>query len=189
MEKLNCELQVHSVFGVEQCNFLKICGQKMRALLSPKFNFREKNIMRVTCLVTVFSMVFLSSLVFANGATSYTQVGRYLTEKNGAQVSQCDPLQTVFDVTFPSTVITVGDAIRYLLSNTGYRFVPSKYQSAAVHDLLNQKLSLSDRTMESMTVEQGLLALAGRAYQMLVDPRHRYISYQLRRQYQQLYDN
>ena len=32
-----------------------------------------------------------------------------------------------------------------------------------------------------------VLALAGNAYQMLVDPQHRYISFQLRKQFKQLY--
>jgi type IV pili sensor histidine kinase/response regulator len=135
-------------------------------------------------LIAVFLAVFFSNVAFANG---YTQVGRYLMEKNGAQLSQCDSLQTVFKITFPYTVKTVGDAVKYLLNNTGYIFAPCKYQSVTVRNLLNQKLPLSNRTMGLMTIEQGLSALAGKAYQVLVDPKHKYISYLLRKEYQQLY--
>jgi type IV pili sensor histidine kinase/response regulator len=139
---------------------------------------------KIFSLTAAFLAIFFSNLVFANG---YTQVGRYLLEKNGAQLSQCDPLQTVFKITFPYTVKTVGDAVKYLLNNTGYILVPCKYQSITIRNLLNQKLPLTNRTMGLMTIEQGLSALGGKAYQVLVDPKHKYISYQLRKEYQPLY--
>tara|TARA_R110000868_G_scaffold266583_1_gene525850 strand:- start:64037 stop:64498 length:462 start_codon:yes stop_codon:yes gene_type:complete len=126
------------------------------------------------------------SLAFA-GNTDYTQVGRYSTEQNGALLSQQDPLQTPFQVTFPSTVQTIGDAMTYLLSNTGYNLVDTSYRTATAKALFGQSLPLADRHFGPMTVMQGLSALSGSTYQLLIDPAHRDISFQLKKPYQQLY--
>ncbi len=129
----------------------------------------------------------MMSVFTLTSAKTYTPVGRYLTEQNEASASQTDPLQETFKITFPTTIKTIGKAMTYLLSNTGYSLAPKTYQSTEARDLFQQKLPLSDRQFGVMTVQQGMLALAGNTYQMLIDPERRYISFQLYWQYRKLY--
>lgn len=120
-------------------------------------------------------------------ADGTTEVGRYLTEKNGASVAQRKPLMQTFELTFPGHVQTVGQAITYLLSNTSYQLVPSEERSMEVSVLLTKPLPLSDRHMGTMSVKDALLALAGTPYQLLIDPEHRYVSFQLKPNFRVLY--
>lgn len=143
--------------------------------------------MKVRLLAMVGLSLFMTGIVFAQ--SNSTRVGRYLVEKNGPVRAQSNPLQTTFQLTFPNSVISLHDAINYLLSNTGYNLVSFRYQSSNVRDLLKQRLPLSDRQFGPMTVEQGLLALAGSTEQLLIDPAHRLISFKLKQPYQQLYLN
>ena len=139
-------------------------------------------------LLSVVMGTLIFSSAFATG-NDITRVGRYLVEQNGPEAAQIDPLQEIFSLTFPSTIYSIRDAITYLLSNTGYNLTPIQYQSVNAKSVLKQRLPLSDRQMGPMTVEQGLLALAGNTYQLLTDPEHRLISFQLKKPYQPLYLN
>ena len=115
------------------------------------------------------------------------RVGRYLTVNSSAQTAERTPLSQTFMLRFPGTIQTVGQAMGYLLSNTGYRLLPVKYQSTDVKDLFAQSLPMSDRKMGPMSVQQALLTLAGPAYLMLLDPKHSYVSFMLHRSLQNLY--
>ena len=133
-------------------------------------------------------LIALASLAIASQCyAASTQVGRYLTVSNKPQLYQRDPLQQTFALTFPGRITTVGSAIRYILTKTGYSVLPHKYRNKTVNVLLKQKLPLGDRHLGSTTVIEGLAALAGNSYQVLVDPEHRYISFILKPKYMSLY--
>ena len=123
----------------------------------------------------------------ANVGFSETQVGRYMQVDNSVLPAQIEPLQQVFQITFPATITTVGDAMNFILVNTGYSLVPSKNGSAMIDALLKQPLPLSDRTLGPTTVEQGLSAISGNAYQLIIDPANRLVDFRLRPQYHSIY--
>lgn len=135
--------------------------------------------------------VFLCILLFLmlTSVSAQTQVGRYMTVSNAASISQRDPLQQTFQITFPASIQTVGDAINLVVINTGYQLVPEAAQTKMVKQLLNQALPLSVRSMGPTTVEAGLLALSGSAYQLVIDPAHRLITYRLKPTYASIYQN
>ena len=138
-------------------------------------------------LVVISSLIGLSNQSFAD--VPQAQVGRYLTVNQGASNSQNNPLEQSFMLTIPDTINTVGGAISYILTNTGYRLEPKQYQVKQVKLLLAQPLPLSDRKLGPMTVMQALSALSGPSFwQVLVDPNHRYVSFILRPATQTLYD-
>lgn len=135
-------------------------------------------------LITLISIT--CSSIYAN-IKDATQVGRYLVEKNGAEVSQLNPLKQIFSVTFPSNVYRIKDAVSYLLVNSGYTLASNIHETVDAKNLLNQKLPLSDRQMGPMTIQQGLLALSGNTYQLIIDPERRLVSFKLKKPFEKLY--
>jgi type IV pili sensor histidine kinase/response regulator len=139
-------------------------------------------------LLTIVAAGFIA-MGAANCYANQTQVGRYLTVTEGANVSQSEPLQQSFMLNIPGEINTVGGAMSYLLNNSGFSLLPIKYRDTDTETLLTQKLPLSDRSLGPMTVMQALIALSGDAYVVLVDPQHRYISFMLRPRFQNLYSS
>ena len=121
-------------------------------------------------------------------SASAQQIGRYITIANKPMLYQTDPLEQTASITFPATVLTIKDAVNYLLENTGYKLIPKPYQSKDADELLGQKLPLSDRKFTSVTIKAALLALAGNTYVLLIDPQRRYISFALKPKFKKLYN-
>ena len=84
---------------------------------------------------------------------------------------------------------TVGEAINYILVNTGYRLLPVQLRQKSLQDLLQQKISLANRKLGPITVEEALLVLTGNSYQLLQDPQHHYVSFILKPTIKKLYAN
>ena len=147
---------------------------------------REHKMALLRLIVIIVCSCTITSLSYASDINT-TQVGRYLVEKNGAQLSQVNPLQQIFSITFPSDIYQVKQAVSYLLINSGYNLAPNAQQTSEANYLLNQKLPLSDRQMGPMTIEEALLALAGDKYQLLIDPEKRFVSFKLKKPFENLY--
>ena len=136
---------------------------------------------------TLVSIGLIGIAAATMAAPNSTQVGRYMVEKNIPTESQSEVFNQTFSIQFPSSVQSIGDAMNYVLLNTGYQLVPYKYRTEDVQTLFNQKLPFSDRHMGPITVMVGLLTIAGPQYQLLIDPKHRYVSFMLRSDYKNLY--
>ncbi|HAU1953207.1 TPA: hypothetical protein RGI65_003234, partial [Legionella pneumophila] len=62
---------------------------------------------------TIIGLLALSSLQIQ--AANITQVGRYATVNNQPLAAQINPLKTVQQIHFPSSVQTIGEAVEYWL--------------------------------------------------------------------------
>lgn len=116
-----------------------------------------------------------------------TTIGRYLTVANQALPAQTDPLMQIFQVHFANSVETIGDAMCSLLQHSGYSLVDTNTLSPAAKALLVKPLPQVDRTLGPMSLQDGLLTLAGKPFGLLLDPVHRLISFRLLKAYQSLY--
>lgn len=135
----------------------------------------------------LIAILLLSLLMVGMDFANDVRVGRYETTADTAKDNQVHPLQQVFQLQIPSTVNTVGGAMTYILSNTGYRLPSKNQQSTATQVLLSQPLPLTNRHLGPITVLNALHALAGSSYQVVVDPVNRLISFVLQPQVQPLY--
>jgi type IV pili sensor histidine kinase/response regulator len=115
------------------------------------------------------------------------QTGRYITMAATYTAAQVNPLQETFTLTFPDSINTIGAAMDYVLSNTSYKLLPINRRDDDLQELLKQKLPVADRKLGPITVQDGLIALAGNAYLMLIDPKHRYVSFALKPKFANLY--
>ncbi len=111
--------------------------------------------------------------------TKTTQVGRYLTIKDGATKAEINPLLAVSTFTFPPSVYTVGDAINQVLATTGYQLAPKL--SPQVTKTLNQPLPLADRKLGPMRIQTALEVLMGaEVYTLQRDPLNRLVNFKIR---------
>lgn len=132
------------------------------------------------------SLLTLSTACFAEDA-NLTLLGRFLAVENKPLVAQHDLLQQTFQVHFPYSVKTIGQAINYLLRFSGYSLVNANQLSTDANHLLQLPLPNVGRTLGPLSLEKGLETLVGDPFQLLVDPVHRQVSFQLKSAYQLLF--
>src|SRR3990167_2701727 len=100
-------------------------------------------------------------------------IGRYLSVVAKPQDDQMRLLQQQIQIKFPQNVLTLKQAIQFVLQFSGYRLCNDSELSQSVEEMLNQPLPEVDRTFGPMTLEQGLQTLAGNMFYLLVDPVNR----------------
>lgn len=103
--------------------------------------------------------------------------GRYRLVELQANADQRDLLTQVVDITVPQTasqqVVTVADAMRYVLLNSGYRLCDDQ----SVHPFNALPLPLAHYRLGPVTLKEALAVLAGPGWQMQVDQQRRVICF------------
>lgn len=103
--------------------------------------------------------------------------GRYRLVELQANAGQRDLLAQVMDITVPQAAsqqaVTVADAMRYVLLNSGYRLCDDK----SVHPFNALPLPLAHYRLGPVTLKEALAVLAGPGWQMQVDQQRRVICF------------
>ncbi len=107
------------------------------------------------------------------------RIGRYATLEPVATSQQSDVLSAVITVNFPDQISTVGDAIRHLLHQSGYRLAALEASDPNLPMLLDLPLPLVHRRLGPITLDNALMTLAGPVWDLVVDPVHRLVSFDL----------
>ncbi|HAT1762272.1 TPA: hypothetical protein I8Y99_000696 [Legionella pneumophila] len=112
-------------------------------------------------MLKLFVVSSLSLLSLQLNAGNITQVGRYASVKNQALSAQINPLKTVQQVHFPSTVQTIGQAVEHWLAYSGFHLAAKDKQSPSLQMVLKQPLPQVDRHLGPLTISDGLAVLVG----------------------------
>jgi len=107
------------------------------------------------------------------------QVGRYSTLPAMPTVAQADLLATTITLSVPERIVTVGEAVQYLLQRSGYRLATAPVIAPETADLLTLPLPAVHRHLGPITLAQALETLVGPAFRLVHDPVHRLISFEL----------
>lgn len=103
--------------------------------------------------------------------------GRYRLVELQANAGQRDLLAQVVDITVPQATgqqaVTVADAMRYVLLNSGYQLCDDK----SVHPFNALPLPLAHYRMGPVMLKEALAVLAGPGWQMQVEPQRRVICF------------
>lgn len=117
-------------------------------------------------------------------AQNITQIERYASVDNKPSAAQLNPLLTVAQVHFPKDVQTVGEALNYWISYSGYRLVDEAKLSSDVREVLKQQLPQADRNLGPLSIKSGLQVLMGNdVFDLVCDPLHRMVSFELKKKY------
>jgi len=110
---------------------------------------------------------------------SSLQLSRYVNLLPGPTKAQRNPLHMVLpNVTFQTHIKSVGQAIHFLLKNTGYKLT-RHHPDRRVFQMFRLSLPKIHRRMGPLTLEQALKTLSGEPWILAVDPINRLVSFQL----------
>ncbi|HBI21190.1 MAG TPA: hypothetical protein DDY37_01145 [Legionella sp.] len=116
-------------------------------------------------------------------AANVTQINRYATVANQPLASQVNPLLTVQQMHFPQTVSNVGDAIVYWLQYSGFKLADESRLLPVFKVLMTQPLPQVDRNFGPLTIQDGLVVLAGQQeFTLVQNPLTRTVNFKLKRQ-------
>jgi len=139
-----------------------------------------------TLLLT--GLVAMLSINVANAASDYSDtqfvVHRYTNVTAVPTAAQQNLMHVVVQLVFPPEVQTVGDAINYALSRSGYRLAPNMKRDIGMGILASQPLPTVDRRLGPVSLQDALIALAGPAYDMNVNDLMRTIAFVVKKKYQ-----
>ena len=107
------------------------------------------------------------------------QVGRYSMLSATPTEAQADLLATTIKVQLPKRIHTIGEAIRYLLQRSGFRLAASEAMAPEMRVLFDLPLPAVHRELGPISLRQALETLAGPAFQLVQDPIHRLIAFEL----------
>lgn len=107
------------------------------------------------------------------------QTGRYSYIKNIPPNDQLNPLKVVIKTKIPQSANTVQDAVEFLLARSGYSLADERVMSAETKSLLLLPLPHIHRKLGPMTLDKALSTLSGESFELVIDPVHRKVSYEL----------
>ena len=139
----------------------------------------ENSVMKKPFLLTV-PLILIGSASYADGIY---RIGRYTTIDPVATSQQSDVLSVVVNANFPDQSETVGDAIRNVLERSGYRLAAFEASDPNLPILLDLPLPLVHHRLGPIMIDNALMTLAGPAWDLVVDPVHRLVSFELLEQY------
>ena len=128
-------------------------------------------------------LLSLSTHTVAEDQVKKVSVGRYSVSKVEPRQEQKKLLGVVTTIRFSENIKTVGDAINYLLTRPGYRLAPLSNSDPKLPILLNSPLPEIHRSFENSSVSQILKTLSTDVWELINDPVHRYVSFELSDQY------
>ena len=120
----------------------------------------------------------ICTVASVNLPASDIQVGRYSLFATTPTEAQADPLQATITVQFPESVRTVGEAVRHLLQQSGYRLAGPDAAGPESAYLFALALPAVQRSLGPMPLKRALETLAGPAFRLVEDPVHRLIAFE-----------
>ncbi|MEL0587559.1 MAG: pili assembly chaperone [Candidatus Thiodiazotropha sp. (ex. Lucinoma kazani)] len=135
--------------------------------------------MKKHSLLTV-SLLLIVSASYADGIY---RVGRYTAIDPVATSQQSDVLSVVVTMNFPDQITTVGGAIQHLLHRSGYRLAALEASDPNIPTLLDLPLPSVHRRLGPIKIDNALRTLSGPAWDLVVDPVHRLVSFDLLESY------
>jgi conjugative transfer region protein (TIGR03748 family) len=120
----------------------------------------------------------ICSVASVNLQASDIQVGRYSLFATTPTEAQADPLQAMITVQFPDRIRIVGDAVKHLLQQSGYRLAGSEATGPTTAYLMALPLPTVHRRVGPMPLNRALETLAGPAFRLVEDPVHRLVTFE-----------
>ena len=121
----------------------------------------------------------ISSASSVSSIGTEVRVARYSLRGLQASRSQRDPMSALVQVRFAPRVRKVGEALAQVLLGSGYQLASADRQSAYFGLLKNVELPAVHRELGPMTLREALKILAGAHWDLVEDPVHRLVAFDL----------
>lgn len=133
--------------------------------------------------------VIALALSSASALAEAVRTDRYTLVYPTATAAELDPLSVNVKMDFPPTVKTVGDAVDFVLLNSGWQITNDLANGNALAITLKRPLPLVHRNMSLMPLRTALHTLVGSQYIPVEDPIRRIYSFDLKEEYRGLLTN
>ena len=124
------------------------------------------------------ALAVLGLVSYSVASAVEVQVGRYATLPALPTQAQIQLLSAIVNVAFPTSVITVGQAVDHLLQTSGYRLSHQGASEPIRETLLGLPLPEPHRVLGPIPLQTALETLAGPAFRLVEDPVHRLVSFE-----------
>lgn len=129
----------------------------------------------------VIGILLMSSVVQADTVP----VGRYINLAPVATSEQADLLSVIVTVSFNQYINTVGQALEHVLLRSGYRLADLTISDPNLPILLSRPLPDVHKGLGPIRLDGALKTLAGPAWDLIIDPVHRLVSFELLAKYKE----
>ena len=126
-----------------------------------------------------FSILCLLLLVTLSSVAETSRVGRYYSVNNEAVEAHYFPLHELKSINIPSSTVSIGKAVDYILQGTGYAQAQRSARSTDDFALMAKPLASINREFDNVTVLEMLRAVAGLGYVVIVDPLNKLIAFEV----------
>lgn len=134
-----------------------------------------------------FIVFFLLSFLTFQSLAAETQIGRYTTEISKPSFAQKNLLSTQLDIKFPQSVVTVKEAIEYLLEPSGYRLAIGDDLDPDIVLLYRQILPQVHRRLTSISLADALQVLGTDVWMLQSNPVLRTVTFRLNEEVRERY--
>jgi len=114
----------------------------------------------------------------ATSSKNVTQINRYSVVVNEPTAGQRDLLLATAAIAIPDNIESIGDALHWMLQDSGYRLASDLALSDEVHAMLKLSLPAVHRQFEPMPLRAVVELLVGPAFHIVQDPVHRLLSFE-----------
>jgi len=128
--------------------------------------------------------LFMASPGYASD--NFVQTDRYTKIKIAPKAEQLAPLDVVVDVKFPMQIITIENAIHYLLEESGFELIQKELRPKEMSIMLANRLPAVHRDLTPMMLKDALNVLLGKHFRLIYDPLRRKVSFVLLQEYKGL---
>ena len=128
--------------------------------------------------VAITSNVALAASQSATPRKTVTQIDRYSIVVVAPTAVQRDLLAETTAIAIPNDIEILGDALRWLLRDSGYRLADDRVLSDDVHAMLTLPLPAAHRQFEAMPLRVVVELIVGPAFHIVQDPIHRLLAFE-----------
>ena len=146
-------------------------------------------------LILVIFLPLLSLQAFGHSTESNRtsreeySVGRYSSVSTEPTQAQMDLLAVIIEIRFPQSINSVGQALENMLVNSGFRLAELSAADPSLSILLNSPLPNVHRSLGPVSLRTALNILSGASWDLIIDPVHRLVSFELKQDYSFSFEN
>ena len=149
-------------------------------MLSSTFPSIYHMLMLVVCCpgITAMSQPVAAAEPPLTEMRSLMQTGRYSVMAVQPSDGQRDLLSVTTTIALPNEITRVGEALRWLLRDSGYRLAADTVLTEEVKAMLELPLPSVHRHFTSMPLKTVIALMVGPSFQLVQDPVHRLIAFE-----------
>ena len=133
--------------------------------------------------IIVIQIFIFTLMVSMSSSAQMIEIDRYTLMSPEPQAEELDPLSVNVELAFPPNIITVEDAVVFVLENSGWVLAVNESSDNSLSLTLDRPLPKVHRRLSFMPLRSVLQVLVGQYYVPVEDPLRRIYTFDLKDEY------